>query len=317
MWDNGLSPANTHVVTPSVDTRYIVSALDANGCFSDDTVDITVNPIPVLALSGAGDYCEGSTVNMTATGADTYSWTGPLGYTSTDQNPQLVSVDSLQTGYYVVTGLNVYGCSSKDSVLITIHPYATAPVVTDNSRCGPGSITFSSSGCNGVTKWHSNQFSSSEVYSGTTFATTNLVATQIYFATCESNYGCPSLERVPVVAEIKEISHADVSPVNSTCLGEISLNNGVILVTGFREGEEYQYSQGTTFDVATAAPATPSMIPSSGKAVENVYNPSGIANYTIRIYSTDGCPVDHTVQFEQSCIECVPYCEPASIAPAN
>ncbi len=61
----------------------------------------------------------GSNIELFATGGDTYSWSGPNGYTSTLQNPIRTGVGLNASGTYTVT-VTKNGCSATASVNITV-----------------------------------------------------------------------------------------------------------------------------------------------------------------------------------------------------
>jgi hypothetical protein len=84
---------------------------------------------PAPEASNTGAHCEGDSLRLKATyipGA-TYSWTGPNGFVSTDQNPLIQSVISGNTGTYSVTA-TLNGCTSE--------PDTTHVQVFDNPDAG-------------------------------------------------------------------------------------------------------------------------------------------------------------------------------------
>ncbi len=88
-------------------------------CFPDDTsinVSLTVNAIPVAAASSNSPTCIDSTINLTAqtVNGGTYSWTGPNGYTSSNQNPTITPATLSDSGNYVLT-VSANGCTSAPS----------------------------------------------------------------------------------------------------------------------------------------------------------------------------------------------------------
>jgi len=85
----------------------------------------TVNPVlPVASASGNTPVCVGSTISLSATSIPgaTYSWTGPNGYTSTSQNPDIANVTHNDAGTYAMV-FTLNGCTSS--------PVQTAVVVND------------------------------------------------------------------------------------------------------------------------------------------------------------------------------------------
>ncbi|PIY30647.1 MAG: hypothetical protein COZ08_11735, partial [Bacteroidetes bacterium CG_4_10_14_3_um_filter_42_6] len=59
------------------------------GTTSADMV-VNVTPTPIAAATGNSPVCEGSSITLTAQTVvgGLYSWTGPNGYSSFDQNPE-------------------------------------------------------------------------------------------------------------------------------------------------------------------------------------------------------------------------------------
>ncbi|MDQ3280671.1 MAG: carboxypeptidase regulatory-like domain-containing protein, partial [Acidobacteriota bacterium] len=96
-----LANAGTYSVTVTV-----------NSCTSNaGSTNVVVNAIPATPVaSNGGPYCENGTIALSTplvTGA-TYAWTGPNGFTSSDQNP---SIPNGAAGTYSVT-VTVNGCTS-------------------------------------------------------------------------------------------------------------------------------------------------------------------------------------------------------------
>jgi len=111
-----------------------------NGCTSPAaTVTVVVNDPATPTVGSNSPVCETNTLNLTAQGSPgvTYSWTGPNGFTSNQQNPSIPNASAANAGVYrVVTTLN--GCQSlPDSVVVTILPKPPTPTASSNSPiCG-------------------------------------------------------------------------------------------------------------------------------------------------------------------------------------
>src|SRR2546428_2624650 len=85
------------------------------------------------AASICRPYCAGGTIALstpTVTGA-TYAWSGPNGFTSTDQNPSIINATTAASRTYSVT-LDGNGCSSSSSsTSVTVNAVPSAPIASN------------------------------------------------------------------------------------------------------------------------------------------------------------------------------------------
>jgi SdrD B-like domain len=128
-------------LTPANSGTYTVLITNSNLCTSALTANVVVNPLPTISAVSV-TICAGSTVNLTATGASTYLWTGPQGFTATGAEP-LVSV----AGTYTVQGTNSNGCIGIATTQVTVAPSPTI-TVTNISICAGTTGTLTASGAN-------------------------------------------------------------------------------------------------------------------------------------------------------------------------
>ena len=114
--------SNTSVYyTPSVNDAAIVHIYFASLAFcgsASDTANITVKQTPVVNAGADVSVCAGSSVTLTATGADTYVWT------NNGVNGQ--SFVPTATTTFTVTGTNANGCSATDAATVTVNALPTA-----------------------------------------------------------------------------------------------------------------------------------------------------------------------------------------------
>lgn len=108
---------------------------------------LTVTQTPGATASANGPIlCEGQTLNLSATGGSSYSWTNPAGVVfSTAQNPSISNIALTQQGKYTVTA-SLNGCSSQASVTISVQPKITAKVNADTTICLGASAKLTASG---------------------------------------------------------------------------------------------------------------------------------------------------------------------------
>ena len=163
----GGTPASSTLQTPpqvcyNTPGTYSVTLITSN-VFGSDTLTltnyITVDPSPNAQVNTNITTCEGSLINLTSSGATTYSWTGPNGFTSSLQNPTIPNSSTANSGTYSVVVANSLGCKDTASTQITINA-VTQAVANSNSPLCAGQIlnltantasSYSWSGPNGFT----------------------------------------------------------------------------------------------------------------------------------------------------------------------
>ncbi|MBL7909894.1 MAG: T9SS type A sorting domain-containing protein [Bacteroidia bacterium] len=140
-WSNG-PITNTIAPTPTINTTYSVTGISGS-CTNTAQFNLTVNALPSLSITGNPVICDGATVNLTASGANTYSWSmGPTTNT--------IAVTPTTNVTYSVTGLDINGCSNIAVQSVTVNPTPTLSV-NNGTICPGGSFTISPSGANTYT----------------------------------------------------------------------------------------------------------------------------------------------------------------------
>lgn len=99
------------------------------GCDSIIVTTLTINPLPVITASVDDTICPGIIANISATGGTSYTWDNGLG---AGQNQ---AVNPLINTTYVVTGTDINGCQSTDTVNITVEPGTLANAGIDQELC--------------------------------------------------------------------------------------------------------------------------------------------------------------------------------------
>lgn len=113
-WDNNISDSVYFIPSSTGTTTYTVTGTDSIGCTSIATTQLTNNALPLTNAGSDLIICEGNSVTLAASGADTYSWNNGV----TDG----VSFTPSLSQEYVVTGMNTTGCQKIDTILVTILP---------------------------------------------------------------------------------------------------------------------------------------------------------------------------------------------------
>lgn len=223
---NGNPHATNEDISGLSPGTYVVSVTDANNCGPKTaTFIITQPPLLVVGLSSQtnvlcyGDATGAISVNVSGgtpnpvTSDYTYSWTGPNGFTSANQN-----LNNLIAGVYDLSVTDNQGCVKNLSVTITqsseiLINYTTTPITCYGAN--NASLTATISGGNGPYQYQWNNLA-------TTLNQTNLSA-GTYIITVTDNVGCIKTQTII----IPEAPVFTVNPivVQVSCFGA---NNGSI-----------------------------------------------------------------------------------------
>ena len=142
----GLTPSNgigaSVVASPAATTNYIVTGANATGCTNTVSVAVTVNPLPTITVPAA-TICSGTSTNLTASGASTYTWSPAA--TLTPSVGTTVSANPTSTQTYTITGTSAAGCTNSVTAVVTVN---ALPVITVNSPtiCTGGTAAITASG---------------------------------------------------------------------------------------------------------------------------------------------------------------------------
>ena len=131
-WDNGIGVGTTHTVTPSQTTIYNVSGTDINGCDNNANITVVVEDIPIVVINTSSlEVCEGESVALAATGADTYTWTPSASLTS-NSGPAVNASPTTNTTYTVI-GSNNCGTDSEN-ITISVLPAVSNQNIVQNGN---------------------------------------------------------------------------------------------------------------------------------------------------------------------------------------
>lgn len=230
-WSNGFN-GSTQLVNPSGSTNYVVTGTDAFGCSATASVFLTVNPLPLVnASSNATSVCEGESVNLDATGADTYSWSNSVTGAS-----QLVT--PLTSTTYTVTGTNLTGCSSTSVISISVNPL---PLVSASSTANPvcegTTISLNATGAD-TYSWSNNVQSATQVIVATTSTT--------YTVTGTTALGCSA------TASITQTVNSLPSVSISASQNPVCTNMAVTLTAGGANSYVWSTSGTSSTEIITA-----------------------------------------------------------------
>jgi gliding motility-associated-like protein len=215
----------------NITTVTLLQQLGSSGTTFDVYIPPNTNiPAPsgtVTAGSNSPVNC-GDTLHLTATasGATSYSWVGPNGFTSTLQNPSL-QVTDLGAGQYIVTAQTSCG-AILDTVDVIVAPFTLIPVINTNSPvCQGGQLNLNVGNApNGSTfNWSGpNLFSSTlgnPVINPVSIADSGLFSVTVTLNNCTSlpGYAVVDVDALPAPPGVTPVTYclgAPATPLTAT-----------------------------------------------------------------------------------------------------
>ncbi len=202
------------------------------------TVNVSIDPIPVVATSPLANVCLGTGTTLTGAGATTFNWMpGNLSGTN-------VSVLPLTATTYTVTGTDPSGCSNTNTITIGIN---SLPVVSAGASMSPiceGDMeTLTGSGA-ATLSWDNG------VTDGVPFAATT---TTTYVVTGTDGNGCVNSASTTVVVNTLPAVSASAS-ATTLCAGDMETltgggANSYTWTNGVNDGVAFAASSTTTYTV--------------------------------------------------------------------
>ena len=135
-WTPQMAPTSaTGAMTwnPTISNEFFLLATNNDGCTHLDSLDLTVNPLPNMGLvASAQALCPNENLTLTASGAATYSWSGP-GVTNSTGNIQ--SIIPTGTGTFQAIGYTTAGCVDSIQTSFTLYPKPIITLTPDQEIC--------------------------------------------------------------------------------------------------------------------------------------------------------------------------------------
>lgn len=247
------------VTSATATTTYTVVVTSSNGCTNSGSVTVTVNPLP-LADAGPNEVvCTGASAQLSASGGTQYTWTPSTGLSNTSiSNP--IASPTVNTTYYV-TVTNANGCSSIDSLSVTISSALTANAGADDSICIGSNTTLNGTG-GGTYVWTpAASLSNASIYNPIASPT----VTTTYILTVASG-SCSDNDTITIV--VNSLPTANAGADDAICFGSST---------------SLSASGGTGFNWS------PSTGLSSSTINNPVADPTATTTYTVEVTDANGC----------------------------
>ena len=198
----GFSSTEQNVEVSTTGTYTLTVTDPDNGCTETATAMVTENTTPPNAEAEGGLItCASSSVtlngNSSTPGVD-YSWTGPNGFTSNEQNPTVN-----ETGTYTLTVMGSNGCTETDNANVnenTVIPVADAGT-SAAINCNNSSVVLNGSGSSSGNQYNYEwSTTNGNIVSGANTLTPTVDAAGDYnLLVTDSNNGCENNDATNVV----------------------------------------------------------------------------------------------------------------------
>ncbi|MNJ82881.1 hypothetical protein D3C87_02930 [compost metagenome] len=234
-WNNGV--VNGQPFAPTSTQTYTVTGIDANGCQNTDQVTVTINPSPTVNGGADQAVCQGGSVTLTASGAQTYSWNNGI--------TNGVSFTPGSTTTYTVTGTAANGCQGTDQVLVTVNLIPSVNAGADQTICEGTQIALSGSGA-ATYVW------SNSIPNNTNF--TPSLGTNTYIVTGTSAAGCQNTDTVVITVILVPTAVIDSdSPLSGYPGLEVEFNNSSLNANSY----DFMFGNGLNYHTTNIS-VTPS-----------------------------------------------------------
>lgn len=251
---------------------YYIQVTATGGCTDIDPVVVTVNPLPVSNAGTDVMICTGTaaSIGTAATAGYTYLWAPATGISATNvSNPSNTTTNAgttpIVTTYTVTTTIAATGCTSTDTVVITVNPFPVLTITNPAAVCSPGTVNITAASITagsvggGVLSYWTDAAATIPLASPTAVATSGT-----YYIQMLSGAGCSDIN--PVTVTINPLPVSDAGPDVVICTG-----SAAPLGTASTAGYDYLWSPAVGLTSTNTSNPTVSLTNISGGPVTSTY----------------------------------------------
>ena len=287
LWSSGQTTASI-TVSPILTTQYTVTTITANGCQDTASTTVNVNTMPVADAGLPVAICQGASTTLTASGAGpggTYTW-------SNGATTATISVTPNSTQTYTVTATSGPGCTSTDSVVVTVNTAPVANAGTDQEVCNGTSVTLTASGGANFLWIGTGQITAS--------ITVTPAVTTTYQVQVMNGGGCPDTDQVVVV--VNPIPVAAFINSGAVCEGGlVTFTDQSNVSTGTIN--QWQWNIGGTTGTSTSQnPSSTYPAPGNVTVVLHVTSDAGCTDSVTQNITINANPVADAGENEDICV---------------
>lgn len=104
-------------------------------CQLEDSVQVTVNPKPIIQTTTTAPVCVGDSFSIVASGGLNYNWLGPNGFFSSSPSLLINNSSLLDSGSYLVNVSSALGCIDSARIDIDVFPNPTLTISGQDVSC--------------------------------------------------------------------------------------------------------------------------------------------------------------------------------------
>lgn len=178
LWSNA---ATTQSISVTASGTYWAKVTNASGCFDYDTVIVTVNPVPTIALGNDTSFCAGNAIILDAGNAGmTFLW-------SNGDTTQTITASTSGTYWAKVT--NTSGCFNTDTLVVTVDPSPIANLGNDTAICADDTLHLDAGNVGATYLWSDNS----------TNQTLQVLDAGTYWVTITNANGCTATDSITII----------------------------------------------------------------------------------------------------------------------
>ncbi|MFK7756266.1 MAG: FG-GAP-like repeat-containing protein [Flavobacteriales bacterium] len=236
-WSNGADGSSIQVTQSGT---YSVAMYNADNCVATSNsilVEVIEEEIPEISVQGPTLFCEGGSVILTSTDAESYQW-------SNDGTTQ--SIEVTESGTYNVTTEGICFDASSESIEVAVLA-AAMPDAPDVSA-GPGSEVTLTATADGIVTWYEDEDLTTELGTGTSFTVPGFTLDEqtSFWATSTTEY--PGELQDGGKLDLGDESDYGLPSTGGYCLFNVTEDFTLLAVTVYADG-----SGDRTFNLTNAA----------------------------------------------------------------
>jgi gliding motility-associated-like protein len=121
--------------------------INNNACrIHSNVIAVNVNPLPQINVSSRYTLCTNDSLVFSATGGQTYNWSGPNNFSSQDSLIIVHNPPTTYSGTYYVQSASDKGCQINDTIIVSVFQAVTANAGKDTTICQGNTIQLTGSG---------------------------------------------------------------------------------------------------------------------------------------------------------------------------